>query len=147
MYNRVFQHCLHNITLHCGEGEVSIFINVKKLSLSFLLLPPSPPPLPQDTLVISHTSINTGEPQLGGIKTPNTPKLTISNVTFVNFDLPRTSCLRACSHCKVRQGGFQVWFEGLSFLGGSHNRKMFFQWEHEVSDVMWFCIMGHVMSN
>ena len=113
------------------------------MSLIFRFLPPSFPPsspplppsllsLPQDTLVVSHTSINTGEPQLGGIKTPNTPKLTISNVTFVNFDLPRTSCLRACSHCKMLQGGFQVWFEGLSFLGGSENHKMFFQWEHEV---------------
>lgn len=62
----------------------------------------------QDSLVISHTSINSGPPGSGGIKTPNTPHLTISNVTFVNFDNSSTSCLKACSHCKVRQGGFQV---------------------------------------
>ncbi len=86
----------------------------------------------QDALIISHTSVNSGPPQVGGIKTPNTPRLTVSNVTFANFDLPTTSCLRACSHCKVRQGGFQVWFEGLSFVGGSANHKTAFQWEWEV---------------
>ena len=86
----------------------------------------------QDALIISHTSINSGEPMTGGIKTPNTPRLTVSNVTFVNFNLSSTSCLRACSHCKVFQGGFQVWFERVKFLGGSEARKTSFQWEHEV---------------
>ena len=62
----------------------------------------------QDSLVISYTSVNDGEPGTGGIKTPNTPRLTISNVTFANFNFPNTACLRACSHCKVLQGGFQV---------------------------------------
>ena len=89
----------------------------------------------QDTLIISHTSINTGEPQEGGIKTPNTPRLTVSNVTFANFDNPSVSCLKACSHCKFRQGGFQVWFEELNFIGGSENHKATFQWEFEVRQV------------
>ena len=91
----------------------------------------------QDALIISHTSINSGEPMTGGIKTPNTPRLTVSNVTFVNFNLSSTSCLRACSHCKVFQGGFQVWFERVKFLGGSEARKTSFQWEHEVDLCMY----------
>ena len=91
----------------------------------------------QNTLIISHSTINTGPPQTGGIKTPNTPRLTISNVTFANFDTRSTSCLRACSHCKVRQGGFQVWFEQLNFIGGSDQNKASFQWEFEVITMEW----------
>lgn len=89
-------------------------------------------PMIRDSLIISHTIANTGRPTVAGLKTPNTPRLTVSNVTFVNFDQPGTTCLKACSHCKVRQGGFQVWFQQLAFLGGSDQRKTGFQWEHEV---------------
>ena len=100
-----------------------------------VMVAPSPPPpsyLPKNTLIVSHTSVNTGPPGTGGIKTPNTPHLIVSNVTFVNFDTACTSCLRACSHCKLFQGGFQVWFEKVKFLGGSDKRKTSYQWEHEV---------------
>lgn len=82
--------------------------------------------------MVSHTSANSGGAGTGGIKTPNTRGLTISNVTFVNFNLPGTSCLRACSQCKVFQGGFQVWFNNITFLGNSSRNKAAFQWEHEV---------------
>lgn len=82
--------------------------------------------------MVSHTSANSGSAGTGGIKTPNTPRLTISNVTFVNFNLPGTSCLRACSQCKVFQGGFQVWFNSITFLGNSSSNKAAFKWEHEV---------------
>jgi len=80
--------------------------------------------------------VNEGPPQTGGVKTPNTPHLTLDNVTFVNFDSSSTSCLRACSHCKVRQGGFQVHFRQISFLGGSREHKTAFQWEFEVRVVI-----------
>lgn len=93
-------------------------------------------PLIKNALIVSHTSVNGGEAGSGGIKTPNTPKLTISNVTFVKFNLPNTACLRACSHCKVLQGGFQVWLEDLRFQGGSNASKVAFQWEHEVSEMV-----------
>ena len=85
----------------------------------------------QNSLIISHTSINTGSAATGGIKTPNTPRLTIRNVTFVNFDANGTACLRACSQCKELQGGFQVWLEQLQFIN-SDQFKTAFQWEHEV---------------
>ena len=57
----------------------------------------------QNSLIISHTSINTSPvAATGSIKTPNTSQLTICNVTFVNFDAngstANTACLRACSH-------------------------------------------------
>ena len=58
--------------------------------------------------MVSYTSVNSDDPGTGGIKTPNTPGLTVSNVTFANFDFPGTACLKACSHCKKLQGGFQV---------------------------------------
>ena len=111
---------------------------------------PLPPPPCQDSLIISHTTANTGRPTVAGLKTPNTPRLTVSNVTFVNFDQPGTTCLKACSHCKVRQGGFQVWFQQLAFLGGSEQRKTGFQWEHEVcvrsaaENTVVLCIQGAI---
>ena len=95
---------------------------------------------PKNTLIVSHTSVNTDPPGTGGIKTPNTPHLIVSNVTFVNFDSSFTSCLRACSHCKLFQGGFQVWLEKLKFLGGSENCKTSYQWEHEVRGVHYMCV-------
>lgn len=75
---------------------------------------------------------NQGQPQTGGIKTPNQRRLIISNVTFARFDDPSLSCLRACSHCKVRQGGFQYWFEKIKYLGNSSLHRAAFRWEHEV---------------
>ena len=82
-------------------------------------------------MIISHTSVNSSPAGTGGIKTPNTPRLTIRNVTFVNFDTPGTACLRACSQCRILQGGFQVWMEQLHFIN-SDQFKTAFQWEHEV---------------
>ena len=88
---------------------------------------------------MSHTRANSGAPGTGGIKTPNTRGLTVSNVTFVNFNSTGSSCLRACSHCKVFQGGFQVWFNGIKYLGQSDRNKVAFKWEHEVKTVCsWF---------
>jgi plastocyanin len=89
-------------------------------------------PMIKDTLIISHSIANKGKAQTGGIKTPNRRRLTISNVTFARFDDPSLSCLRACSHCKVRQGGFQYWFEKIKYLGNSSLHRATFQWEHEV---------------
>ena len=86
----------------------------------------------QDALIISHSIANEGKAQTGGIKTPNKRRLIISNVTFARFDDPSLSCLRACSHCKVRQGGFQYWFEKIKYLGNSSLHRTAFKWEHEV---------------
>lgn len=111
---------------------------------------------------MSYTSANGGEPGTGGIKTPNTPNLIVSNVTFVRYHYPGTACLRSCSHCKVFQGGFQVsillsllclsliifhvkvWFEKLTFLNSSLN-KASFQWEHEVAPVISMANYGHAL--
>ena len=89
----------------------------------------------QNSLIVAYTSHNHGNPQTGGIKTPNRGRLTVSNVTFVNFDLANSACLRACSHCKVFQGGFQVWFQRMQFYNSPN--KAFFQWEHEVCLASW----------
>ena len=78
----------------------------------------------QDSLIISHTSVNNGEPGTGGIKTPNTRGLKVSNITFANFNFPHTACLRACSHCKPLQGGFQV-IESHIIIPQSEQLKVF----------------------
>lgn len=89
-------------------------------------------PMIKDTLIISHSIANQGSPQKSGIRTPSKRVLTISNVTFARFDDPSLTCLRACSHCKLRQGGFQYQFEKITYLGNSSLHRTAFQWEHEV---------------
>ena len=64
-----------------------------------------------------------------GLKTPHTNYLTVSNVTFVNFDRENCYALRACSHCRDKQGGFETRFEKLT-LDNSPN-VAFWMWEHE----------------
>ena len=56
----------------------------------------------------------------------------------MNFDLSGSACLRACSQCKFREGGFQVWFEGLEFYDSPN--KASFQWEHEVRERECVCV-------
>ena len=85
----------------------------------------------KNTLIISRTRGNTQLAQSGAIKTMRRNFLRISNVTFVNFNENNAACLRACSHCKEFQGGFEVEFQGITFLGGSERRIASFQWEHE----------------
>ena len=90
----------------------------------------------QDALIASYTSVSTSPPGTGGIKMPNQRWLTVSNVTFANFDTPQQACIRACSHCKVLQGGFMYSFEKLTFLGKSTDHRVSFQWEHEVRTML-----------
>ena len=86
----------------------------------------------QNSLIVGHTSHDSQTTGVRtGIRVQNKGRFVVSNVTFVNFDVDQMECLRACSHCKVREGGMQVWFEKLKFYNSP--RKAAFQWEHEVS--------------
>eukprot|EP00117_Sycon_ciliatum_P037364 scpid335/ scgid27970/ Fibrocystin-L; Polycystic kidney and hepatic disease 1-like protein 1 len=86
----------------------------------------------RDSLIVSYTNANTGKPGTGGIKLPNQRRMTVTNVTFVNFDTSAQACLRACSHCKPIQGGYMYQFQGLNFLGSSAQHKAAFKWTYEV---------------
>ena len=89
----------------------------------------------EDVLIIAHSALRF-EDDVGlevctgaGIKTPPSHYLTVSNVTFVNFNETRCCALRACSHCRNKQGGFETRFEKLLF--DSSPNIACWKWEHE----------------
>ncbi|KAM8953286.1 fibrocystin [Pelodytes ibericus] len=51
-----------------------------------------------------------------GIKTPKRFQASLSNITFVNFDLMTCSAIETCSECSRGQGGFTVKTQQLKFL-------------------------------
>ena len=81
----------------------------------------------KDSLVVGHSKLgqyNTlrHEEQracsAAGVHLPASPRLTVSNVTFVNFDLsPGCTVFRACSFCgTAKKGGWVTRFEKLKFI-------------------------------
>lgn len=59
-----------------------------------------------------------------GIKLPWSARLTVSNVTFVNFDEEHCVTLGTCAHCKTYDGGAMIRFNNLQFID-SPNRASF----------------------
>uniref|UniRef100_A0ABM0MU86 Fibrocystin-L-like n=1 Tax=Saccoglossus kowalevskii TaxID=10224 RepID=A0ABM0MU86_SACKO len=88
-------------------------------------------PMVKDSVVIGHSSIINASASctIAGIKTPKSAFLTVDGVKFINFDENRCSALRACAHCKSRQGGWTTKFQNLEFFNSPN--KVGFQWEHE----------------
>ena len=89
-------------------------------------------PLIADTLIVGHSDISSDDATCteSGIKTPHSYFLTVSGVTFVNFDRPECYPIQACSHCKDLQGGFETRYERIRMVNsGSQLTK--WQWEHE----------------
>ena len=88
-------------------------------------------PLISNSLIVGHSSISSSDfCTESGIKTPKSYYLTVSGVTFVNFD--RSGCypIQACSHCKMMQGGFETRYKKMTLMNtGSKLTK--WQWEHE----------------
>lgn len=88
-------------------------------------------PLISNTLIIGHSAISDDELCTeSGIKTPKSYYLTVSGVTFANFDRPNCYPLQACSHCKFRQGGFETRYRGITFVNAG-DKLTKWQWEHE----------------
>ncbi|XP_054766411.2 fibrocystin-L-like [Lytechinus pictus] len=94
-------------------------------------------PMVKDSVIIGYTP-ELAEGQAAsrctsaGIHLPKSKFLTVDGVKFINFDEDRCVTLRACAHCKPRQGGFQHRFKNLIFTDSPN--KAAFQWEHET----WF---------
>ena len=88
-------------------------------------------PLISFTLIVGHSAISSDWfCTKAGIKTPKSYYLTVSNVTFVNFD--RNDCypITACSQCKILQGGFETRYEGIRYINSS-SKLTRWKWEHE----------------
>eukprot|EP00795_Rhopilema_esculentum_P009048 gene9048-16692_t len=67
-----------------------------------------------------------------GIQLPASARLTVSNVTFVNFDLSSgCTILRACAHCShfKKKGGWLTKFEKLTLINSP--RIAMFDWNHQ----------------
>ncbi|XP_024621685.1 fibrocystin isoform X1 [Neophocaena asiaeorientalis asiaeorientalis] len=68
-----------------------------------------------DSLLLAHFAPKGSLCMLAGIKTPKRWELTVSNTTFVNFDLTDCVAIRTCSGCSRGQGGFTVKTNQLKF--------------------------------
>ena len=86
-------------------------------------------PLIADTLIVGHSQISEGICTESGIKTPASYYLTVSNVTFVNFDQHNCSAIQACAQCKLLQGGFETRYEKITFENVTNITQ--WKWEHE----------------
>ena len=89
----------------------------------------------KDSLIVGHSELrdigsyrwDVGEQAnctQGGIRLPWSARLTISNVTFVNFDEEHCVTFGTCSHCKPNDGGAIVRFNKLTFIDAP-NRATF----------------------
>ena len=87
----------------------------------------------ENVIVVGHTDAIDEELDgfctKAGIKTPKSDFLTVSNVTFINFDKSDCRAIRACAHCKFLQGGFETRFREIQFENSDHITQ--WQWEHE----------------
>ena len=66
---------------------------------------------------------------VAGIKTGHNLGSTFRNITFAYFDKQSCSAIAGCSHCKSRQGGWEVRWSGVEFIDSPS--KLAFLWEHE----------------
>ena len=88
-----------------------------------------------NTLIVAHSElgcddINDNVCTEAGVKAPHTYFLTVSNVTFHNFNQDNCYAIRACSFCRgPKQGGFETRFSGLKFVRSPRLTK--WQWESE----------------
>ncbi|XP_031222830.1 fibrocystin [Mastomys coucha] len=72
-----------------------------------------------DSFLLGHFTHKGSLCMSAGIKTPKRQELTISNTTFVNFDL-NCVAIRTCSGCSQGQGGFTVKTRQLKFVNSSN---------------------------
>ena len=137
-YNLLAYNNLKGFELTNGGAIQTINFTVldnKEAGLEFTKLDAAPwdhrGPLVKDSLLVGH-SVVSGDSSActqGGLVAPHSSRLTVSGTTFVNFDVLSCAALRACSFCKLREGGFTTKFEKTQFINSPN--KAAFKWEHE----------------
>ena len=92
-------------------------------------------PLITNTLIVGRSDITQGDDTFScteaGIRTPHSYYLTVSGVTFANFDRPGCYPIQACSHCRALQGGFESRYEQIKFINANNNQLTRWSWTHE----------------
>ena len=94
----------------------------------------------KDTLVVGHSRASEGldlkitsntKCTTAGIRLPQSSKMLVENVTFVNFDQPGCTAYRACAQCKhfQKRGGWTTRSNRNRFV--SSPNRLAFQWSHE----------------
>lgn len=86
----------------------------------------------RDSLVVGYSAISGNDPSnctMGGVVGPHSSRLTLSGVTFANFDAAKCAALRGCSFCRPNQGGWTVKLEKTKFVRSPN--KAGFLWQHE----------------
>ena len=92
-------------------------------------------PFINNTLIVGHSDITQGDDSFScteaGIRTPHSYYLTVSGVTFANFDRPGCYPVQACSHCRDLQGGFESRYQQIKFINAGNNQLTQWKWTHE----------------
>ena len=83
----------------------------------------------QGGLMVARSNLTGNSCTSSGVHGPHTAHLTIDGTTFVNFDKPGCAALRACSHCKSRQGGWETRVNNLRFVNSPN--RVIFKWQFE----------------
>jgi hypothetical protein len=86
----------------------------------------------RDSLVVGYSAISDNDSSyctMGGVVGPQSSRLTLSGVTFVNFNAPTCAALRGCSFCRPNQGGWTVKLQNTKFIRSPN--KAAFLWQHE----------------
>ncbi|XP_072025340.1 fibrocystin-L-like [Amphiura filiformis] len=88
-------------------------------------------PLIQNSIIIGHSDIAVSDSSCteAGVQLPKSRHLTIDGVKFMNFDRDGCAAVRACSHCKVDQGGFQSRFQNIEYYNSPNKAR--WKWQHE----------------
>ncbi|XP_048585401.1 fibrocystin-L isoform X2 [Nematostella vectensis] len=85
-----------------------------------------------DSIVVGYSGISAGNKSYctqAGLVGPMSSRLTVSGVTFANFDHAQCAALRGCSFCRPRQGGWSTRFEKTRLINAPNIAA--FKWEHE----------------
>ena len=64
-----------------------------------------------------------------GIVLPKSRHLIVDGVKFLNFDQDNCAAVRACGHCKDRQGGYESRLQNIEYFNTPNKAR--WKWQHE----------------
>ena len=92
----------------------------------------------KDVLIVGHSDVNSDDTKfctVSGFRAPHSYFLSISNVTFVNFDRPGCSAVLACSHCRTLQGGYLTRYSNITLINSPNLSGWQWTYEHVHRDL------------